>query len=247
MTYELEDIAPGGRIGLIALATDYNSETDLRRMLPAGVEMFTNRVLNANPVTLENLRAMSGDITRAAAGILPGRGVDVIIYGCTAGAAAIGERELETLIHAAQPIIPCTNPITAAATALHAMKTTKISVLTPYTERVNTTLAECFAELGFDVLNIHGFGLDDDIEMTGLPMSTISKASLQIRHPQAEALFISCTAIRAASTVATLEAQLDVPVVTSNQALVWHCLQLMKNDSVVSGFGKLFGLPMNTA
>ena len=90
VAYELEDIAPGGRVGLIALATDLNSETDLRRMFPDGVEMFTNRVLNANPVTLENLRAMGGDITRAARGILPGLGVDVMIYGCTSGTAAIG-------------------------------------------------------------------------------------------------------------------------------------------------------------
>ena len=52
--FELDDIAPDGHIGLIALATDYNIETDLRRMLPEGVEMFTNRVLNANPVTIEN-------------------------------------------------------------------------------------------------------------------------------------------------------------------------------------------------
>ena len=69
--YELENIAPGGRIGLLALATDFNSETDLRRMLPDGVDLFTNRVLNANPLTIENLRAMAGDITRAATGILP--------------------------------------------------------------------------------------------------------------------------------------------------------------------------------
>ena len=90
--YELDDIAPAGRIGQVLLATDYNSETDLRRMMPQGVDLFTNRVMNANPLTIENLRAMSGDITRAARGLLPGLGVDVIIYGCTSGTVAIGEQ-----------------------------------------------------------------------------------------------------------------------------------------------------------
>jgi hypothetical protein len=33
------------------------------------VEIFTNRVLNANPVTIQNLKNMATDIPRAAAGI----------------------------------------------------------------------------------------------------------------------------------------------------------------------------------
>lgn len=92
LSYEAEDFAPGGRIGLLALATDYNSEIDLRGMLLPGVGLFTNRILNANPVTLENLLTMRGDIARAAAVILANLGVDVMIYGCTSGVAAIGKR-----------------------------------------------------------------------------------------------------------------------------------------------------------
>ena len=240
--YELEDIAPGGRIGLIALATDYNSETDLRRMLPAGVDLFTNRVPNVNPVTIENLRGMSGDITRAAAGILPGFGVDVMIYGCTAGTAAIGQEALAALIHKAQTGIPCTNPVAAASAALRAVEAERVSILTPYTETVNQTLAGSFHNQGFDVLNTDGFGLDNDIEMAGLPVAVIAEAARQICHPEAQALFISCTAIRAASAIEDLERRLAVPVVTSNQALVWHCLQLLRNESPITGFGSLFAV-----
>ncbi|MDF2368211.1 aspartate/glutamate racemase family protein [Sneathiella sp.] len=240
ISYNLEDIAPGGRIGLVALATDYNSETDLRRMLPKGVDLFTNRVLNANPLTIENLRAMAGDITRAASGLLPGLGVDVVIYGCTSGTAAIGGEELERLIQIAQPGIPCTNPILAASEALRTFDAKKISILTPYDDAVNAAVAENFKKEDFDILNIDGFGLDDDIEMTGLPPAAIGEAALQICDPDADALFISCTAIRSSLVIEEVEKTLGKPVVTSNQALLWHCLQLMKNDSRVTGFGKLF-------
>ena len=34
----LDNIGPGGRIGLIALATDFNSERDLRRIFPDDIE-----------------------------------------------------------------------------------------------------------------------------------------------------------------------------------------------------------------
>jgi len=64
-------ITPYGRIGLLALATHFNSEQALRRMYPEGAKVFTNRVLNTNPVTIENLRNTAGDVSRAAGGILP--------------------------------------------------------------------------------------------------------------------------------------------------------------------------------
>ncbi len=244
VSYILENITPGGRIGLIALATDYNSETDLRRILPEGVGLFTNRVLNANPLTLENLRAMAGDITRAASGLLPGLGVDVVIYGCTSGTAAIGEQELNRLIQIAQPNVLCTNPIAAVRAALRVLEARNISVLTPYSDTVNTALAGCYENEEFQILNIDGFGLDDDIKMTGLPLAALIEAAQQICDPRADALFISCTAIRAAAVVDALEQKLGIPVVTSNQALVWHCLQLLKNSSRIDGFGRLFELPL---
>ncbi|MDD9877021.1 MAG: aspartate/glutamate racemase family protein [Magnetovibrio sp.] len=243
--YQLENIAPGGRIGLIALATDFNSETDLRRMLPAGVDLFTNRVLNANPLTLENLRAMAGDITRAASGILPGLGVDVMIYGCTSGTAAIGDAEIERLVRVAQPDVPVTNPVAAASAALNAFDARRISVLTPYNDEVNGAIVESFQGQGFEIANIEGFGLDDDIEMTGLPVAAIAEAALQVCAPDADALFISCTAIRAAAVIDAVERKLAKPVVTSNQALVWHSLRLMGSASAVDGYGRLFEMPIS--
>ena len=238
--FDLEDIAPGGRIGLIILATDYNAETDIRRMLPAGTELLTNRVMNVNPLTNENLRAMGADITRAAAGILPGRGVDVMAFGCTSGVAAIGEAEVERRIRNAQPGIPWTNPIAATRAALAALGARNISVLTPYIESVNAELARRFGELGLAVLNIGGFDMEDDTEMSEIPRAAILEGALQVAHPDADALFISCTALRAASIIDELERQLGIPVVTSNQVLVWHCLALLNNQSRVSGYGALF-------
>ena len=102
----LDNIAPLGRIGVLSLATDFNIEQDLRRIFPPGFQILTNRITNANPLTFANLRAMAGDVTRAAAGILPGYGIDAIIYGCTSGTIAIGNTRINELVHAAWPGIP---------------------------------------------------------------------------------------------------------------------------------------------
>ena len=57
---------------------------------------------------------------------------------------------------------------------------------------------------------------------------------------EAEALFISCTALPALSIIDRLEKKTGKVVLSSNQALIWDTLKKIgKNDSV-NGFGKLF-------
>ena len=105
-------------------------------------------------------------------------------------------------------------------------------------------MAEQFHDQGFEVLNIDGFGMKDDIEMTRIPLKAILEGALQICDPKADSLFISCTAIRAAAVAEELEALLGKPVVTSNQALAWHSLQLLANSNPILGLGSLFRLQL---
>ena len=236
----LDSVAPLGRIGLIALATDFNSEQDLRRMYPDGVEVFTNRVLNANPVTLQNLRNMASDISRAAGGILPGFNLDAMIYGCTSGTVANGAKNIEQLVQKSCPGVPVTNPVSAALAAFTHLGAKRISILTPYTEEVNLEMAAYFTDHGIDVINIAGFGYQSDIDMTGIPPQEIAQAATKVCDDSADLLFISCTAIRASLVIETIEQTISKPVVSSNQALVWHSLKLIGYKQGIEGYGSLF-------
>jgi len=238
--FALDAIAPAGRIGLIALATDFNSEQDLRRMYPEGVEVFTNRVLNANPVTIQNLRNMAGDISRAAGGILPGFTLDAMIYGCTSGTVANGAEKIEQMVQESCPGVPVTNPVTAALAAFEVFDAKRISILTPYTEEVNLEMATWFEKNGIGVINIAGLDYDSDIDMTGIPPREIAAAASRICDPDADLLFLSCTAIRASMVIEQIEAAIRKPVITSNQALVWHSLKLVGCKLPVTGYGSLF-------
>ena len=55
----------------------------------------------------------------------------------------------------------------------------------------------------------------------------------------ADGYFISCTAIRSAEVIEPLERDLDRPVFTSNQAMVWHALKTTGVRESVGGFGRL--------
>ncbi|MGI9316523.1 MAG: maleate cis-trans isomerase family protein [bacterium] len=237
---DLQDIAPDGRIGIVALSTDYNLEQDIRRMLPSTIEVFTNRVLYLNPMTSENLLAMAGDIERAAGGILPGLGVNVAIYGCTSGTAVIGFDRIRDLIQKAHPDAPVTTPLIAGVKGLKAVGAAKLSVLTPYNREINQGMVDFLENAGFEVVNLVGLGFDNDLDVTRVTPEEIVRLGVEHFDPSADALFISCTAFRASLAIEELERKLGKPAVSSNQALAWHCMQLLGCDREVKGFGSLF-------
>ncbi len=235
----LEHLAPLGRIGLIALATDFNIESDLRRIYPGGIEIFTSRVLNINPLTIENLRTMAPKISSVAATLLPGTDLDAIIYACTSGTAAIGADRIQELIHQSCPNVPVINPIDAVCSAFEQFKAKRISILTPYTQSVNAELAATFAARGYDILNISGFAYEDDTAMTFISPEDITEAAINTCDPDADLLFISCTALRASLVIHDIERQINKPVISSNQALAWKTMQQVQHHIAIDGFGSL--------
>ena len=58
----------------------------------------------------------------------------------------------------------------------------------------------------------------------------------------AEALFISCTALPVLNIIDKLEKKLNKPVLSSNQALIWDSLESIGKNKSVVGFGKLFNI-----
>jgi maleate isomerase len=150
------------------------------------------------------------------------------------------------LVHAARPGALVTNPVTAAFAAFAELGARRISVLTPYTEAVNTDLAEVFSGNGTEVINIAGFGFEDDTAMTYITPRDIEEAAIQICDPNADLVFISCTALRSAQVVESIERQLGKPVITSNQVLAWHSLRLLHYPSAVRNYGRLLANHLST-
>ena len=58
-------------------------------------------------------------------------------------------------------------------------------------------------------------------------------------RPDADAIFISCGALRSIEIIDELEARTGKPVVTSNQALAWHALRLAGIADRIEGHGRL--------
>jgi maleate cis-trans isomerase len=55
----------------------------------------------------------------------------------------------------------------------------------------------------------------------------------------AEAVFVSCTDLRALEVVDALETRLRKPVLTSNQVTLWALLRTLGREPDIAGFGRL--------
>ena len=233
------------RVGLIALATDHTSEVDFRRMVASErIGVYVARIPYANPTTPENLRKMQPSLSAGAALILPDETLDAVCYSCTSASVVIGDAEIEQAIQAAKPGVPVVTPPMAGMRGLNAFGVKRISILTPYTVETSRPMAAYFAAHGFDIQSFSCLGFEDDREMARITPASLVEMARKVMHPQADALFVSCTALRAALAVPGMEQAIGRPVVTSNQASAWNCLRLCGDDTPRPEFGRLWTKPL---
>ena len=237
----LLDAGPGKyRIGLITLSNDYVTERDFINMRPCDdVVIYTSRVPNTPQCTVETLSEMAPHITTAAALLVPEGRLDVIAYSCTSGTAVMGFEKVRSLIQAARPGIACTTPITASLEALSRFGANRIAVLTPYIDEVNSDIARYLEANGKTISAFTSFKFVDNESMARLTSESIYQAALEADRDDADALFISCTAIRAVDVIEQIERALGKPVVTAVQAMFWQSLRLAGFSDAVADHGRL--------
>ena len=235
------DSGPGVyRIGLLALSNDLATERDFTNMADSDdISIFVSRVPNAEICSVENLMAMKPELTRSASLLIPGSRLDAVAYSCTSGTVVLGYDAVARQIHAVRPGIPVITPITAAVAALNRINARRIAVLTPYTDDVNAPIAGYLKNSGFEIAAFHSFLLADNDAMAKIPPKAIYHAALEADSRQADALFISCTAIRAVDVVDSIERSIGIPVVTANQALFWQSVRAAGYSSAIAGYGSL--------
>ena len=228
------------KVGLLTLSTDLTIEKDFNSIchkLP--VDIFVNRIHNENPLTKENLSKMYGQIESITEKILPGEKINTVAYGCTSGTIAIGEDRVKEKIQLAKPGCYVTTPITSAIKAFKKMNAKKIAVFTPYQESVNKTIYEYLNKKNIDITSFSTFNLDLDVDIARVDPKYLFETLSKLDINDADALFISCTALPALEILDDVEKQIKKPVFSSNQTLIWDTIRSVGYQSSIEGYGKL--------
>lgn len=229
-------------IGLIELTMETAMSGEMHRFLDGtSAGIYTSRVPFSGTTTGAELSKM-GDRVVAAADLLPeAEWLDCIVYGCTSGSAFIGHDRLTALIGTVRPGVPVITPIGAVARALNALGARRIAVATPYVTSVNAQVAGVLSRDGFEIVSGAAFQTEDGFAMMRMPPECFVTAALAADSDDAEAIFISCTGIVVGPVIAEIEQKTGKPVVTSNQAIAWQCLETVGAEAPSTRFGQLFG------
>lgn len=241
MKYDLDEGAGAGlRLGLVVLSTDESLEYEARGVFAGrDVNLMHSRIPSQAHVTPEQLKTMEGALPQAA-GLLP-RDLQVIGYGCTSAATVIGPEAVAAAVQAVHPGVAVTEPISSVIAGLGALGARRIALVTPYVASVTGPMRAHLAAHGIETVSEVSFGQKDDWTVARITEASTRAAMLEAgRAPGVEAVFASCTNLRTFGIIREVEAELGLPVVSSNQALLWNMLRLAGAEAHGWGPGRIF-------
>jgi maleate isomerase len=227
------------KIGYVLLATEQTVQDDVVRLRPEGVGVHFARAAIPDSITSETLAAQADLLADCAATLLPDGSLDVICYACTSGSLVIGEQRVFAELNRGAPGARATSLITGVIRALRRLGARRIVVATPYLDEINRRELEYLEQAGFDVLSICGLNLEKDSDMVRVAPDYIAEFALAQDRADADAIFVSCGALRTLDVIGEIEARAGKPAICSNQAMIWDCLRLAGIEDRFDGYGSL--------
>ena len=242
LIYELDPpIGHRATLGLVVLQTDESVEYEFRQMLPSeGVSLYVTRIPSKPDVTPESLATMEAEIPASVGLLPPSLSFDAVGYACTSGATVIGPERIASLVKQATRVRCVTDPISSVIAACRALNVRRLGFLTPYVPSVSEAMRNLLEDSGFEIA---AFGSFEELEEARIariaPRSILSAISEIAGMAKCDAVFASCTNLRALGIIDAAESATGIPVISSNLALGWNLLRSV-GVSIESGpFGRL--------
>lgn len=227
------------RLGMLLPSSNPVAEPELTRFLPEGVSLHTTRLKLAGS-SRDDLLGMTEGVEQAVA-LLADAGVDRIVFNCTAVSTfdpAMGEALRQRMeLASGRPATSTSDAITAA---LADLAPRRIALVTPYIDAVVQREISFLEHHGYEVVNALGLGLAEGKAMSSVEPGQWYRHALEMAGCGADLVFLSCTAIRVFEAIVDVERDLGIPVLTSNQAMLWWCLRQAGLRDSVPALGKLF-------
>jgi maleate isomerase len=233
------------RFGVLVPFTNSNLEPDMALLRPDGVSMHFARMGGYDADEIPDEAQMQGlgaaDLEEPLA-LLSGVEPDVILYGCTSATLTHGP-EFDRALTAKIKQDSGAQTVTAAGSlvqALQAIGAKTIGFASPYVPNINDMAIDFLERSGIKTIARSEVQetLDNDGQ-GGLTPDRVYELGCGAEHKNADAIVLSCTDMRSVEVIDALEKRLGKPVVTSNQAMLFTCLQKLQMTDVIDGYGSL--------
>jgi maleate isomerase len=209
---------------------------EVQVMAPPGVRFLTTRVPFRRTGVADD-RAFAEAVGDHAV-LLADAAVDLIAVNCTAATMIAGPERVRRTVRERTGIEAVTT-FEAVLGALAALDARRVALVTPYVAEVVEAEVRHLAEHGVAVVRTAGVPCRTPVEQGEIPAGRWLELAGGVRVDDVDVLLLSCAGIQVAPVIAALEARTGVPVVTSNQALLWLVLSTLGLPDRVTGYGEL--------
>lgn len=160
-----------------------------------------------------------------------------VAYACTS-ISFVGGKAGDAAIRArieAESGAPATTTSLAMALACQALGLREVAVATPYDGPLAGRLTAFLEEFGVSPIGTTSLTANAGVIEGESSQDRAIRIARDADLPAAEGLLVACTNLPTHAWIADLEQQLEKPVVTANQATVWHACKLAGVDCEAPG------------
>lgn len=225
--------------GLIFPPLNYPIPPDAKRLFPTGIRFISNGVGLPGGMTLKGYEeAIPRVIPRAQD--LAHEGADLIsVFGSsiTFFRGAAFNKEITDKVTAATGL-PATTQSNGLVDGLNHVNARRVAIATAYTDTVTERLKIFLQEHGFDIVAAKGLGYER-IPQGAATQDILHKLGVAAyaNSNKADALVMSCGALKTLDLIVPLEASIGAPVVSSTPHGLWHCARMLGLKARIQGFG----------
>lgn len=228
--YELDKDDPQNPpVGLIVLKVDETIEPEFNAYFADHKSsLHVTRIRSHDEVTTESLASMESALPAAASLLPDARPFGVVGYACTSASSVIGSNRVDELVRQGCKTAHVSNPLRAAVACAQDLGVSRFALLSPYIEEVNVSLRQAFLNDGITTDVFGTFGEAEEAKVARISVRSVIDAAIKLgSDPKVDAVFLSCTNLRAYAAIPKIRDRIGKPVLSSNQSLAWHMQQLI--------------------
>jgi len=230
-----------GRLGIVVPANNSVLEPEMWSRLPPDVALYATRIMAKGDLTPEAVVAMEGEVGRAVAE-LAATGVDVILYADMVTTFIMDEdwNDRRTGEIAAETGVACVSAWTAMRDALAALGVRRFALGTPYPARIHAWARPYFERLGYQITGDATLDISAMAEVPRVTPERLRRLVESLDREAAQAILLLATDLPTFASIDALEQETGLPVLSSNQTLLWRGLRAAGSDAGIEDLGRLF-------
>jgi len=214
------------------------------QMAPKGVTLMitTLAVTSLTSASTKDQMAQSHAKSQEAAKAMARAGADVVVLGGNPINQSRGVENLDAICNELAQEIG-TKVVTSTHAQMHALRALgarKVATVQPFVAETNQGHEAAMCNLGVEPAGIVacGYTVEDLGRVPGELALTLAR-QVKREHPEADTIHHSCAHWATAHAIEQIERELNVNVMTSQQAILWKALRTAGINDKIEGYGRL--------